>query len=39
MAACLVFRTLEVIATRLKLTREAMGHSQAKWCKLIGVTP
>ena len=29
----------KLIASRLKLTREAMGHSQAKWCKLIGVTP
>lgn len=29
--------SLPAISARLKLTREAMGFSQAQWCRLVGI--
>lgn len=31
--------SVEAIADRLKRTREAMGFSQAEWCRLVGIEP
>jgi transcriptional regulator with XRE-family HTH domain len=30
---------LRCISARLKRTREALGFSQARWCRLVGITP
>lgn len=31
--------SVEAIADRLKRTREAMGLTQAAWCRLVGIEP
>ena len=30
---------LPSVAARLKQTREAVGRSQADWCRMVGITP